>query len=146
MPAGKRSGAQPGGRHWRRALARWYAMWSVATYGVPSLRYKDYRDANLNKVMTLSATEFVRRLSLHLLPKGFCRIRHYGILAAAWKPRVFPQAGQQKATNWQGFWESKGLMVNRCPQCNNGTLVLLSTLDPDRGPPGTVSLVTSITQ
>lgn len=107
-----------------------------------TFRYKDYRHANLNKVMTLSANEFVRRLSLHFLPKGFCRIRHYGILAAAWKQRVFPEATQKQPTNWQDFWESKGLMVNRCPQCKTGTLVYLYPLDPVRGPPGTDSLAT----
>lgn len=102
-------------------------------------RYKDYRHANLNKVMTLSATEFVRRLSLHFLPKGFCRIRHYGILAAAWKQRVFPQAYQQQPTNWRDFWENKGLMVNRCPQCKTGTLIYLHNLDPVRGPPKSIN-------
>ena len=44
-------------------------------------RYKDYAHGNRKRVMTLSAVEFVRRLLLHVLPTGFVRIRHYGILS-----------------------------------------------------------------
>ena len=48
--------------------------------------YKDYRQEGVRKVMTLNPSEFVRRFSLHILPKGFVRIRHYGILSSSrWK-------------------------------------------------------------
>ena len=47
-----------------------------------SFRYKDYADDNRVKQMTLSAEEFIRRFLLHVLPKGFVRIRHYGLLAS----------------------------------------------------------------
>jgi Putative transposase/Transposase zinc-binding domain len=48
-----------------------------------TFRYKDYRaDGRARqKVMTLAASEFIRRFLLHVLPKGFHRIRHYGLLA-----------------------------------------------------------------
>jgi Putative transposase len=49
--------------------------------GVVRFRYKDYAHGNRNKVMSLSAREFVRRFLLHVLPAGFVRIRHYGILS-----------------------------------------------------------------
>jgi Putative transposase len=42
-------------------------------------RWKDYRANNKCKVMTLDADEFIRRFLLHTLPKGFRRIRHFGI-------------------------------------------------------------------
>jgi hypothetical protein len=45
-------------------------------------QYKDYADQSRTKVMTLSAEEFIRRFLLHVLPKGFVRIRHYGLLAS----------------------------------------------------------------
>jgi hypothetical protein len=47
--------------------------------------YKDYRQggADRQQVMTLAADEFIRRFLLHVLPKGFHRIRHYGLLAGA---------------------------------------------------------------
>ena len=44
-------------------------------------RYKDYAHGNRKRVMILTALEFVRRLLLHVLPTGFVRIRHYGLLA-----------------------------------------------------------------
>jgi len=49
-----------------------------------TFRYKDYRrnGAERQQVMTLSADEFIRRFLLHALPKGFHRIRHYGLLAS----------------------------------------------------------------
>jgi hypothetical protein len=48
-----------------------------------TFRYKDYRRdrADRQRVMTLAADEFIRRFLLHVLPRGFHRIRHYGLLA-----------------------------------------------------------------
>jgi hypothetical protein len=46
-------------------------------------RWKDYRAGNKSKVMTLATAEFIRRFLLHVLPKGFRRIRHFGFLANA---------------------------------------------------------------
>jgi len=50
-----------------------------------TFRYKDYRrdGADRQRVMRLSPDEFIRRFLLHVLPKGFHRIRHYGLLASA---------------------------------------------------------------
>jgi hypothetical protein len=50
-----------------------------------TFRYKDYRrdGAERYRTMTLTADEFIRRFLLHVLPKGFHRIRHYGLLASA---------------------------------------------------------------
>ena len=58
-----------------------------------TFRYKDYRSTGRSryKAMTLSADEFIRRFLLHVLPSGFHRIRHYGLLANAgrtWLERV----------------------------------------------------------
>jgi len=49
--------------------------------GRATFRYKDYADGARRKEMTLDAEEFIRRFLLHVLPKGFVRIRHYGLLA-----------------------------------------------------------------
>jgi hypothetical protein len=50
-----------------------------------TFRYKDYRHNGQARyrTMTLSTDEFIRRFLLHVLPKGFHRIRHYGLLASA---------------------------------------------------------------
>lgn len=47
-----------------------------------TFRYKDYADDRQHKTMTLSAEEFLRRFVQHVLPKGFVKIRHYGLLAS----------------------------------------------------------------
>ena len=51
--------------------------------GRVSFRWKDYRAQNKPKAMTLDANEFMRRFLMHVLPKGFRRIRHFGFLANA---------------------------------------------------------------
>jgi hypothetical protein len=47
-----------------------------------SLKYQDYRDGK-NKVMKLPSEELLRRYALHILPKGFMRVRYHGFLANA---------------------------------------------------------------
>jgi hypothetical protein len=49
--------------------------------GQVTFRYKDYADDHQQKTMTLSAEEFLRRFVQHVLPRGFVKIRHYGLLA-----------------------------------------------------------------
>jgi Putative transposase/Phage integrase family len=51
--------------------------------GQVTFRYKDYADAQQHKTMTLTADAFLRRFVQHVLPKGFVKIRHYGLLANA---------------------------------------------------------------
>ena len=46
-----------------------------------TFRWRDYAGGNKQRLMTVSADEFIRRFLLHVLPKGFVRIRHFGILA-----------------------------------------------------------------
>ena len=48
--------------------------------GAVRFRWKDYRHGDRQKVMSVSADEFIRRFLLHVLPEGFHRIRHYGFL------------------------------------------------------------------
>jgi hypothetical protein len=60
--------------------------------GKVALRYKDYRDGQRWKVMILSAEEFIRRFLLHVLPKRFVRIRHYGLMAGRNVPTKLHQA------------------------------------------------------
>jgi len=51
------------------------------TDGQVTFRYKDYADGQRSKKLTLSAKEFLRRFVQHVLPRGFVKIRHYGLLA-----------------------------------------------------------------
>ena len=61
------------------------AGWSRFDEAGVTFRYKDYRrdGAERCRTMTLGTHEFIRRFLLHVLPKGFHRIRHYGLLASA---------------------------------------------------------------
>lgn len=49
--------------------------------GKVTFRWKDYRHGSRQRTMTLDAVEFLRRFLLHVLPRGFQRVRHYGWLA-----------------------------------------------------------------
>ena len=49
--------------------------------GRVTFRWKDYAHGNRQRLMTLDAVEFIRRFLLHILPAGFQRLRHYGLLA-----------------------------------------------------------------
>ena len=58
-----------------------------------TFRYKDYADEHRSKTMTLSAVEFLRRFVQHVLPKGFVKVRHYGLLANRTATRGWRCAG-----------------------------------------------------
>ncbi len=59
--------------------------------GKVSFLWKDYADHSKNKVMTLPIAEFIRRFLLHVVPHGFMRIRHYGILGNRCKAKMLEQ-------------------------------------------------------
>jgi hypothetical protein len=46
-----------------------------------TFRWRDYAHGNVQRTMTVSAEEFIRRFLLHVLPKSFVRIRHFGFMA-----------------------------------------------------------------
>lgn len=104
-------------------------------------QYKDYADDQKNKRMTLSADEFLRRFLLHVLPKGFVRIRHYGLLASAnvktklkrcqWLLGPVTDApktefGPLRKDLFREWMENR---FTCCPRCGN----LLTTTSFDRG-------------
>jgi len=69
-------------------LARYTHRVAISNYRLLELRdgkvsflWRDYRDGGLEKVMTISAHEFLRRFLLHVLPGGLVRIRHFGLFA-----------------------------------------------------------------
>jgi hypothetical protein len=75
----------------------------------------------------------------HFLPKGFPRIRHYGILSSAWKKRVFPDA-KTITIDYKELWRSKGLAIDRCPSCKTGQLLYVGDIQAIRGPPKYIAL------
>ena len=91
-------------------------------------RYRDYRD-NRQKVINLEGTEFLRRFCQHILPKGFVRIRHYGILSTA-KRKQLHQLQQKfgitviekkEKKNWKQICrEHFNYNPDLCPHCKKG--------------------------
>ena len=83
------------------------------------LKYRDYRD-NQQKVMPLSASELVRRFALHVLPKGFMRVRYYGYLANAVRRKKLKEIRSAllvKPTELDKSEGSEVLIGPACPQC-----------------------------
>ena len=93
---------------------------------------KDYRHAGKKSMLRLPDAEFIRRFSLHILPKGFTRIRHYGILSSYYKGTIIPVL--QEDLGRPELAETVPLLHRRCPVCKKGNLVTVTTFTA-RGPP-----------
>lgn len=104
-----------------------------------SFLYKDYRQQGVTKTMTLDALEFIRRFSMHILPKGFVRIRHYGMLSNAVKPATLPML-QEQLTKDRACEKNENSpvvavpSVPSCPICKKGRMLHIMDFDY-RGPP-----------
>jgi hypothetical protein len=99
--------------------------------------YKDYKQGAKTKQLTLSNAEFIRRFSQHILPKGFTRIRHYGILSSGWKKEKLPQLQlQHGGGNYLQdlLNQEEETHLKRCFSCKKGTLMTVVLFDK-RGPP-----------
>jgi putative transposase/transposase-like zinc-binding protein len=101
-----------------------------------TFRWKDYAHGSKQRIMTLDATEFLRRFFLHVLPKGFVRIRHYGLLSNRFRTQRMMlartllaiqqgdpvvQSAEKTATSNAPLWH--------CPKCG-GPMCVLRRLDP----------------
>ena len=84
-----------------------------------SFRWKDYAHGNKQRIMTLSASEFLRRFCQHVLPRGFVRIRHFGYLASAHRTSLLALARQQLACQPppSSHLTNSPLAIWRCPRC-----------------------------
>jgi predicted Zn-ribbon and HTH transcriptional regulator len=107
--------------------------------GEVTLSYRDRRDGNRKKTMTLKAQEFIRRFLLHVLPDGFMRIRHFGFLANRAKKLALPQCRKllglsaalpelAKKSAHDLLLELTGIDLSRCPRCQKGTMIVVAEL------------------
>jgi Putative transposase/Transposase zinc-binding domain len=100
--------------------------------------YRDRKNEDRQKTMTLDAHEFIRRFLLHVIPKGFVRVRHFGFLANNSKsllskcrqlldldPTV-PKLSQRSVHEM--MLQLTGIDISRCPLCQKGTLVFVAGL------------------
>ena len=103
------------------------------------LSYRDRKDGDRKKTVTLDAQEFIRRFLLHVLPDGFMRIRHFGFLANRSKKRALPQCrkllGLDSALPHYPVESAKDLLLkitgvdlSRCPCCHTGTMIVVGDL------------------
>ena len=103
-------------------------------------RWRDYADGNRVKVMRLDADEFIRRFLLHVLPRGFTRLRHYGLLANRCRARKLAMCralfGQptpeplEPETTEEMMLRLTGIDITVCRQCGEGTLRQILILEP----------------
>jgi len=81
-------------------------------------RWKDYAHGNKQRIMTLTASEFLRRFCQHVLPRGFVRIRYFGYLANAPRAALIALARQQLASKTPPPpLPGSALATWRCPRC-----------------------------
>jgi hypothetical protein len=130
------------GRYTHKTAISNHRILSIDDAGV-RFKYRDYRD-NKQKQMTLSGVEFLRRFCQHILPRGFVRIRHFGLLAAKNRPQLRElQLNQgmvvsliRKKKDWKQLSrEHLGYDPDLCPHCKKGKMVTIERFDPVRGPP-----------
>jgi hypothetical protein len=94
-----------------------------------TFRYKDYRrpGPERQQVMTLAADEFIRRFLLHVLPRGFHRIRHYGLLAGSARKNSLAQARELLAIAPSPDADPADQPVDvrpPCPRCGGHMIVV----------------------
>lgn len=120
-----------------------------------AFRWRDYRHESRHKVMRLQADEFVRRFLLHVLPSGFQRIRHYGLLAnrrreaklqrcrdllSARAPDPTPE---HEPEDYRARYQRlTGISLWDCPLCKHGRMICIETWLPGSAPRGPPSATT----
>jgi hypothetical protein len=97
--------------------------------------WRDYADSSRQKEMRLSHGEFLRRFELHILPRGFVKIRHYGLLqnhgkitrlnAIREKLKMPPLQQRVQVPVSILLLEKYGKDITRCPKCQAGKLELI---------------------
>ena len=103
------------------------------TDGKVSFRWRDYRNGDKEKVMTVEACEFIRRFLLHVLPDGLCKIRYYGFLSNRKRESQLERCRLllgvavvvEKAVpaSWQEILlELTGVDIGLCPSCHKGRM------------------------
>jgi hypothetical protein len=110
-------------------------------------RWKDYADHDRVKVMTLDADEFLRRFLLHVVPRGFRRIRHFGLLANRMRRGTLRQCRALLAVAPPDEAHSEsphalmlrltGVDLARCPVCREGRMQITTLIVPVWPPPDT---------
>jgi len=101
--------------------------------GVVQFRWKDYAERGRPKVMALGVEEFLRRFLLHVLPRGFVRIRHFGLLANRHRYAAIIRARHllgQTAPSASAAALPTADRDRTCPVCRQGHCQVVEILRP----------------
>lgn len=99
-----------------------------------SFTAKDYRRGGKKTNLTVLSGEFITCFTLHILPKRFTRIRHYGILSSSWKKKKLPKLQAELATvKIEPIKTDNPVLHRQCPVCKKGRLHTILLFN-DRGP------------
>ncbi len=126
--------------------------------GHVTFRWRDYRDGDAQKTMTLAAGEFIHRFLLHVLPPGFHRIRYYGLLGNRHRQEKLEQCRRlldmslatptepdaAAPADYRDRYEAlTGQSLHHCPICRRGRMIPIEQLPPSRVPEPPACLDTS---
>jgi len=116
----------------------------ACTEGTVMFRWKDYQHGNRSRTMTLDAVEFLRRFLLHVLPRGFKRLRHYGLFANGvrksklplcrqlLRPPLLPLQAASPPVDSTTTAFTPSPPAGRCPACHIGWMQVQEVWFPQR--------------
>lgn len=101
---------------------------------VVTFKVRDNDNPGKSKLMSLHVKEFMRRFLLHVLPKGFVKIRHFGILGNRYRKEkiklirelenIIESLCLKESLNWSELLKKvTGVDIHQCPNCNSGELI-----------------------
>lgn len=107
--------------------------------------FRDRTDGDKQKYLEIPGNKFIQRFLMHVVPKGFTRIRHYGFLATRVKQKTMPiirsvlkcsDSGEKpKYTVRQVMQLVYGIDINLCQSCKKGLLLVINSWEKNRAPP-----------
>jgi hypothetical protein len=125
------------GRYTHRVAIANHRLLSLQ-HGKVTFSWRDNRHGQMRSTMTLSADEFMRRFLLHVLPRGFQRIRQFGLLANRRRAELarchqLLEAADQTVESLSQDYKSlyhtvTGISPRQCPACRAGTMKFFSRL------------------
>ena len=113
--------------------------------GKITFSYRDRAKGDVKRIMSLPVKEFLLRFKQHILPRGFVKIRHYGLFSTRVKKEKLHQVREalgekqkeklQKLSLKQVIEQTQQQNIYQCKSCKEGNLVIVKLLPPARGSP-----------
>ena len=132
------------GRYMHRVAISNHRLLSLEQGNV-TFSWKDYRHGHQQRRLTLSAAEFIRRFLLHTLPRGFQRMRHFGLLSNRARVTKLARCRQllgvapdpannsslARPPTYQALYQAlTGASLTSCPACHHGQLRRIELIAP----------------